>query len=61
MNFKEKYYRCFSVPLKDYLMSKGFEYELVALDPKSKDTFWLFLRNNKFNGFLLEWKLNNKK
>ena len=60
MEFKDKYYRCFSVPLKDFLMSKGFEYEIIALDPKSKDKFWLFIRSKEFNNIVLEWKINNK-
>lgn len=57
---KDKYYRCFSVPMKDFLMSKGFSYELIALDPKSKDTFWLFLRSYEFNNTLWDWKCNKK-
>ena len=54
-------YKCFSVPLKDFLMSKGLEYVTVALDPKTKDTFWLFLRNEDLDGALTQWQLNKPK
>jgi len=55
---KYKGYKCFSVPQKDFLMSKGLEYITVALDPKTKDTFWLFLRNDSLDASLTQWQLN---
>jgi hypothetical protein len=59
MNYKG--YKCCSVPLKDFLLSKGLEYIIVALDPKTKDTFWLFLRGKELDDALTEWKLNKPK
>lgn len=56
MDKRDKYYRCFDTRLKDYLMSKGYEYEVIALDTKSKDKFWLFIRSNEVNGLILDWK-----
>jgi len=55
---KYKGYKCFSVPQKDFLMSRGLEYITVALDPKTKDTFWLFLRNDSLDASLTQWQLN---
>lgn len=55
---KFKGYKCFSVPQKDFLLQKGLEYVTVALDPKTRDTFWLFLRNEDLDVALTEWQLN---
>jgi hypothetical protein len=59
MEFKG--YKCFSVPQKNFLLSKGLEYIIVALDPKSHYTFWLFLRNDELDKALTEWQQNNPK
>lgn len=59
MNYKG--YKCFSVPLKEFLLSKGLEYITIALDPKTKDTFWLFLKGEMLDEALTEWKLNKPK
>lgn len=56
-----KGYKCFSVPLKNFLMNKGLEYVAVALDPKTKDTFWLFLRCDELDKALTEWSANKPK
>jgi hypothetical protein len=53
---KFKAYKCFSNPQKEFLMSKGLEYITVALDPKTHDTFWLFLRSDELDKALTEWK-----
>jgi hypothetical protein len=42
-------------------MGKGLEYITVALDPKTKDTFWLFLRGEELDRALTEWKENKPK
>ena len=49
-------YCCFSVPQKDFLKSKGIKYELVALNPASKCTMWIYMRNNSLDKALDEWK-----
>jgi len=53
-----KGYKCFSVPQKEFLMSRGLEYITVAKDPKTLDTFWLFLRNKDLDVCLTQWQLN---
>lgn len=53
--YKYKGYKCFSVPLKDFLMSKGMEYIVIGLDPRSLDTFWLFLRGDDLDEHLTKW------
>lgn len=56
-----KGYKCYSVPQKDFLMSKGLEYITIAKDPKTLDTFWLFLRSDKLDDALTEWSNNKPK
>ena len=53
--YKYKGYKCFSVPLKEFLMDRGLEYIVIGLDPKSFDTFWLFLRGEDLDEGLTEW------
>lgn len=60
-NKKFKAYKCFSVPQKDFLISKGLEYITVATDPKSGNTFWLFLRCDELDELLTEWSNNKPK
>jgi hypothetical protein len=55
MNKEFKGYKCFSVPQKEFLLSRGLEYITIAKDPKSLDTFWLFLRNDLLDKSLTEW------
>ena len=53
-------YACYSVPLRDYLFSKGIRYELVGLNPTSKLMFWTYVRDEKLNKALKEWSLNKR-
>ena len=34
---------CYSVPMRDFLTSKGIRYELVGLHPKSHKMFWVYM------------------
>ena len=63
MKRREKGFRCYSVPLKDYLTKvKGIEYLCVALDCKSQNTMWVFLRDKELDNALTEWtKANPRK
>jgi len=56
-----KGYKCYSVPQKDFLLSRGLEYITVALDPTTRSTFWLFLRNEILDSSLTEWQENKSK
>lgn len=57
---KYKAYKCFSNNQKEFLMSKGCEYITIALDPTSKDLFWLFLRDDLLSNALDEWEMIKK-
>ncbi|MGL6175101.1 MAG: hypothetical protein ACRC1P_10900 [Cellulosilyticaceae bacterium] len=51
-------YTCYSVPLMKFLtVKKGLRYELVALNPNTEKTFWIFIRDEKLNEALKEWSL----
>ena len=51
-------YCCYSLNLRDFLYKNGVKYELCALNPNSKNMFWIYLRNEKLNKLLDEWSKN---
>lgn len=46
---------CYSIPMRDYLNSIGFKYELVGLHPKTYDMFWVYIKDEKLKKALKEW------
>lgn len=48
-------YCCYSLNLRRYLYSRGLRYELCAIDPNSKKTFWVYLRNDELDSALSDW------
>lgn len=52
---KNKIYCCYSVELRDFLISNGLRYDVVGLNPTSKRMFWGFIKNDKLNIFLSIW------
>ena len=50
-----KLYSCYSVELRNYLISNGERYELVGLNPNSKKMFWAFIKNENLNRLLSDW------
>ena len=57
----KKLYCCYSVPLKGYLKQHGFKYEICALNPNTKCTMWIYIKNEKLDKVLKEWSLGHKK
>lgn len=54
---KNKIYCCYSVPLMKYLTEqKGFQYEIVGLNPNSYNTFWAFIKTKELDEELRKWK-----
>lgn len=41
-----------------FLQNKGIKYHCVGLNPTTKKTFYVFLKNEKLNIVLNEWTLN---
>lgn len=48
-------YCCYSINLRDYLRENGLRYKLAALNPNSKNLFWVYVKNEKLNGLLKKW------
>jgi hypothetical protein len=55
MKEEKNFYKCYSVPQKEYLMRCGNRYELVAKDIVNDKKFWLFIKNERLNMSLEEW------
>ena len=51
---------CYSIPMRDYLSSKGIRYELVGLHPTSKAMFWVYIKDEKLDKALTKWSLSEK-
>lgn len=49
---------CYSLNLRDFLISKGLRYKLSALNAKSLKTMWIFIEDEKLNNCMIEWAKN---
>lgn len=49
-------YTCYSLPLRNYLRKNGMRYKLAALNPNSKQLFWVYVKDEKLDNLLNEWK-----
>ena len=54
---KSKLFPCYSIPLRDYFTSKGIQYELVGLHPKSNKMFWIYIKTKELEISMNEWSL----
>lgn len=52
---KNKIFCCYSIELRNYLLSNNFKYEVVGLNPTSKKMFWGFFKSNQLHKILKEW------
>lgn len=52
---ESKLFPCYSIPMRDFLTSKGIRYELVGLHPKTQDMFWVYIKNQKLKEAMQEW------
>lgn len=48
-------YCCYSLNLRKFLELNGVKYELCALNPNSKNMFWVYIKNDKLNNLLTKW------
>ena len=57
---KDKFlYCCYSIPQMRFLIENGLKYELVALNPNTKCTMWVFVKNKKLDNLLNQWALGS--
>jgi hypothetical protein len=48
-------YCCYSINLRNYLNKNGLRYELAALNPNSKELFWVYVKNKELDKLLDKW------
>lgn len=53
-------YCCYSLPLRNYFRDNGVRYKLCALNPNSKNRFWVYVKNEKLNNLLNVWSTNSR-
>lgn len=56
MNEEVKFYFCYNSRFADELKAKGFKAITTAINPKSQNTFWLYMRTNEFEQALEQIK-----
>ena len=55
-----KYFYCYSWPLKEFLINNGESSVVAGIHPKTNKKYWVFEGTEKLNNLLTEWKLRNK-
>jgi hypothetical protein len=55
-----KLFPCYSIPLRDFLSSKGIRYEIVGINPTTHNMFWVYIKNNQLTIALDEWKKHHQ-
>ena len=57
---ENKYFYCYSKPLKDYFLDNGLKYILKAIHDKTHKKYWVFESCEKIDNLLYEWRLRKK-
>ena len=55
MYLETELYCCYSLNLRNYLYQHGIRYKLAALNPNSKQMFWVYVKTNDLDKLLTEW------
>jgi hypothetical protein len=53
-----RYFYCYSYPLKEFFKKNGIGYITAAQNKTTEKTYWLFEGSEKLNNLLQEWRLN---
>ena len=53
-------YCCYSLNLREFLHDNGVKYKLAALNPNSKNLFWVYIKDEKLDRLLTEWSANKQ-
>ncbi|QIW56492.1 hypothetical protein GU335_07825 [Pseudolactococcus raffinolactis] len=56
MNEEAKFYFCYNSRYAELLKARGFKAITTAINPKSMNTFWLYMRTNEFEQALEQIK-----
>jgi hypothetical protein len=52
-------FSCYSVPLRNFLSSKGIRYKITAMHPETRKVFWVYIKNEQLIKYLNKWKETN--
>lgn len=55
-----KYFYCYSWPLKEFLIQNGCEIVMYSKNLNTKKTFWVFENSRQITDLLYEWRLRKK-
>ncbi len=56
----DKYFYCYSYPLKENLMKNGVNPIFNSIHEKTQKKFWVFEGTEQLNKLLDKWRLNKK-
>lgn len=56
----EKYFYCYSYPLKEFMIKNGVSPILSSIHEKTQKKFWVFKSTEQLNKLLDQWRLNKK-
>lgn len=54
---ENKYFYCYSKPLKDFLLGNDLRYIIKSVHEKTNKKYWLFEGTEQLNQLLTEWRL----
>lgn len=54
----DKYFYCYSYPLKEFLVNNGLRFITAAVHQSTHKRYWLFEGTDKLNKLLAQWRLN---
>ena len=52
---ENKFFYCYSVKLKDFLKSQGFDYITKALNPNTKKPYFMFDKSKELDFAIEKW------
>ncbi len=55
--YMNKYFYCYSWPLKEFLIKNGQTSIVAGKHPKTDKKYWVFEGTEQLNSLLTEWKL----
>ena len=56
----EKYFYCYSRPLKEFLIVNGMQFVMHSVHDKTGKKFWVFSSSEQLNMLLDQWRLNKR-
>ena len=56
----DKYFYCYSYPLKEFLVNNGLRFITAAINQSTNKRYWLFEGTERLNELLTQWRLNKQ-